>query len=98
MRTCPKATDKVASMQRWRRPHTLPPWSKVLLSFSIAVAIVGCGPNGRVKVYPVKGRVTFEGKPMGGGGSISFVPLAEQVGKTAAGFIKPDGTYVVGTY
>jgi hypothetical protein len=59
---------------------------------------VGCGPSGQVKVYPVKGRVNFEGKPMMGGGSISFVPLTDQAGKAAGGVIKPDGTYEVGTY
>ena len=58
----------------------------------------GCGPSGQVKVYPVKGRVTFEGKPMVGGGGISFVPKTEQAGKSPGGIINPDGTYVLGTY
>jgi hypothetical protein len=51
-----------------------------------------------VKVYPVKGKVNFEGKPMVGGGAISFVPINDQKGKTAGGVIKPDGTYELGTY
>jgi hypothetical protein len=49
-------------------------------------------------VYPVHGRITFEGKPMAGGGAISFVPLADQRGKTAGGIIKEDGSYTLGTY
>ncbi|MCI0701817.1 MAG: hypothetical protein L0241_12105 [Planctomycetia bacterium] len=53
-------------------------------------ALVGCGGS---TVYPVKGTITFEGKPMKGGGSISFVPTGKQVGKTAGGEIKEDGTY-----
>jgi hypothetical protein len=69
------------------------------LFFSTALLLAaGCSPSGQVKVYPVKGRITFEGKPMVGGGGISFVPKTEQVGKTAGGIIKPDGTYVLGTY
>jgi hypothetical protein len=62
------------------------------------VVFTGCGPSGQVKVYPVKGRVMFEGKPMVGGGGISFVPQTQQAGKTPGGIINPDGTYVLGTY
>ena len=62
------------------------------------LALFGCGASGNVKVYPVKGAVTFNGKPMVGGGSISFMPLTNQRGKTAGGEIKPDGTYEMMTY
>ena len=55
---------------------------------------IGCGSS---KVYPVKGKVTFEGKSMKGGGTISFVPLGNQAGKTAGGEIKEDGTYELTT-
>src|SRR5689334_2093352 len=67
----------------------------------LAVSLVfvsACSTSGNVKVYPVKGRVMFAGKPMVGGGSISFIPKNEQAGKTAGGIIQPDGTYVLGTY
>jgi hypothetical protein len=67
----------------------------------IAISIVlfaGCSPSGQVKVYPVKGRVMFEGKPMVGGGGITFVPTTEQAGKAPGGTINADGTYVLGTY
>jgi hypothetical protein len=63
----------------------------------LAAALAGCGGS-NVKVYPVKGKVSFAGKPMVGGGSISFVPTTDQKGKTAAGRIESDGTYVLGTY
>src|SRR5262245_44643412 len=70
-----------------------------LALFSIMVALfVGCGSGGNVKVYPVKGLVTYQGKPMVGGGSISFVPQSNQKGMAAGGTVKPDGTYVMGTY
>jgi hypothetical protein len=64
----------------------------------LAALTLGCGPSGQVKVYPVKGRVTLEGKPMVGGGAISFVPKTNQPGKAPGGIIQPDGTYVLGTY
>lgn len=63
------------------------------------VAVCGCGGSSdQVEVFPVKGVVTFNGKPMIGGGSISFVPTGGQKGKSAAGTIEPDGTYTLGTY
>src|SRR5262245_23100233 len=64
----------------------------------VMFVIAGCSQSGNVKTYPVKGLVTFEGKPMVGGGAISLIPTTSQPGKTAAGIIKPDGTYVLGTY
>lgn len=68
-------------------------WAIIGLSLA-----VGCSRSGQVKVYPVKGRITLEGKPMVGGGAISLIPLVDQKGKTAAGIVQPDGTYVLGTY
>jgi hypothetical protein len=59
-------------------------------------AAVGCG--GDPTVYPVRGKVTWEGKPMAGGGSISFVPLTSMKGKAAGGFIAEDGTYTLTTH
>lgn len=61
-----------------------------LLSFS-----GGCG---RIPVYPVRGKITFEGQPMKGGGSISFMPMNDQPGKAAGGEISSDGSYVLMTH
>ncbi|MCA9035297.1 MAG: hypothetical protein KDA91_09210 [Planctomycetaceae bacterium] len=58
----------------------------------------GCGSDDNVAVYPVKGVVLFNGQPMAGGGSISFVPLTSQSGKNAGGVINPDGTFQMTTY
>src|SRR6185436_4216757 len=73
-------------------------WQPLFLYAALSCLFSGCGPAGQVKTYPVKGRVTFEGKPMVGGGAISLIPLVDQPGKTAGGTIQPDGTYVLGTY
>jgi hypothetical protein len=69
----------------------------VLVSLA-GLVIAACSPSGQVKTYPVKGLVTFEGKPMVGGGAISLIPTTNQSGKAAGGTIKTDGTYVLGTY
>src|SRR5262245_55933554 len=69
----------------------------VLVSLA-GLVISACSPSGQVKTYPVKGVVTFEGKPMVGGGSISLIPTTNQPGKAAGGRVKADGTYVLGTY
>ncbi len=67
--------------------------SGVVLAFAAAIiASTGCGGT---SVHPVKGKVTFNGKPMKGGGSISFVPTGNQAGKTAGGEIDQDGNYVL---
>jgi hypothetical protein len=76
------------------RNSSIARWAGVAAVF---VATVGCG-DGRVTVYRVRGKVTFEGKPMAGGGSISFVPLTNQAGKTAGGEIAADGSYELTTY
>ena len=60
----------------------------------LAVAgVVGCGGE---QAYPVTGTVTFEGKPIQGGGSITFMPVGES-GKAAGGEIAADGTYTLTT-
>lgn len=67
----------------------------VLLSVALGAA-AGCGDGS--KVYPVKGKVTFDGKPMKGGGSVAFMPLGGQTGKTAGGEITEDGNYELMTH
>lgn len=73
---------------------------KTTLRLGIALvalgAAVGCG--GGTKVYPVKGKVTFDGKPMKGGGSVAFMPTGGQSGKAAGGEIADDGTYELMTH
>lgn len=62
------------------------------------LAASGCGGGDQVDVYPVQGKVTFDGKPMAGGGSIAFLPTGGQKGKAPGGTIDKDGTYVLSTY
>ncbi|MDX1946540.1 MAG: hypothetical protein SFU86_14155 [Pirellulaceae bacterium] len=55
-------------------------------------ALAGCGRP----TFPVSGKVTFEGQPLAGGGSIRFVPLDDQ-GRESGGEIGTDGTYFMRT-
>jgi hypothetical protein len=65
-----------------------------LLGMAVMLSVtVGCGE----RLYSVKGSVTFEGKPLPGGGSISFVPKEGARGRAAGGEINEDGTFVLTT-
>jgi hypothetical protein len=61
-----------------------------------ATFVSGCSDKQRT--YKVQGKVTFENKPMMGGGSISFVPLGNLEGKTAGGEIDAEGNYTLMTH
>ena len=67
----------------------------------VPLVCAGCGSSG----YPtakVTGRITFEGRPIAGGGSVRFVPITEKddsrPGKPASGLLAPDGTFTLSTY
>jgi hypothetical protein len=70
----------------------------VWLNLLVLITAAGCGPSDDVEVYPVRGRITFNGKPMVGGGSIAFYPLGSQAGKAPGGLVNEDGTYGLTTY
>ena len=65
---------------------------------ALAILTTGCGFSDRQPVYPVRGTVLLDGKPFPGGGSIAFVPIGKQAGKTAGGQIGEQGDYVLNTY
>lgn len=68
------------------------------LFLNLSALLIGCGGSDRATVYPTSGTVLYDGKPMMGGGAISFIPISTQKGKTAGGTIKEDGTFVMSTY
>ncbi|QDU76819.1 hypothetical protein Pan97_38760 [Bremerella volcania] len=70
------------------------PFALLVLFFSIA----GCSQSDQPKAYPTSGVIQFNGKPLKGGGAISFVPIGNQEGKAAGGEIRDDGTFVMSTY
>ena len=66
---------------------------RFLMVPALLALTVGCGP----RLYPVKGKVTFEDKPLPWGGSISFVPQGTENLRAAGGTIKEDGTFELTT-
>lgn len=73
--------------------------ARVNLLFLVAAVAAGCGGGtGQKPAFKVSGKVTFEGKPMAGGGSISFMPMSKENARGAGGTINEDGTYTVTTY
>src|SRR5688572_27482054 len=70
-------------------------WCARYLGLLLTLTLVsGCGSN---DVYPVRGQVNFEGKPMVGGGSITLMPLNGQEGIAPGGEIGEDGKYTLTT-
>jgi hypothetical protein len=72
--------------------------SFLLPSLALAIlAFSGCdgGEQSVGKTIPVKGRVTYKGKPLIQG-SVTFEP--EDSGREANGQISPDGTFVLRTF
>ncbi|WP_291176793.1 hypothetical protein [Gimesia sp.] len=60
--------------------------------------LTGCGDVGKAPVFPTSGIVIYNGKPMVGGGAISFIPVSPQKGKAAGGTITEDGSFIMSTY
>jgi hypothetical protein len=69
-----------------------------LTAACLTAILAGCGDSDRQTVYPVRGTIRLEGKAMPGGGSIAFIPMEHQKGKTAGGEIRENGTYELSTY
>jgi hypothetical protein len=64
----------------------------------IVIVLAGAGCSDSSRVYPVSGRITLDGKPMAGGGSISFIPIDGNKARTSGGEIAADGTYRLTTF
>jgi len=77
-------------------------WSTGMLVTALLFILVasGCGPSGPKRIQ-VHGKVTFDGKPPPGGGSVYFAPVKPAPGFPKRGgygvFAEGDGTFVVGS-
>jgi hypothetical protein len=65
----------------------------LVAGFLAGALLAGCGPGGP-RLAPVRGKVTYRGRPVTTG-TVTFVP--DQPGPAATGEIGPDGTYVLST-
>ncbi|MDB5339967.1 MAG: hypothetical protein JWN70_5586 [Planctomycetaceae bacterium] len=77
----------------------MPKNHSLTFALTLLLAFTGCGSGQKpIPVYAVSGEVTFDGKPLVGGGSIAFIPLKGQAGKTAGGTIDKEGRYTLSTH
>ena len=78
------------SLRSWRL------WGPCQSSFLLAALAIaaGCTSSGNLPTSPVKGRVTYRGKPVPNG-TVMFVP---ETGPAATGELTKDGTFVLTTY
>lgn len=68
----------------------------MLISGMAVISLAGCGNRaGRQQTAPASGVVTLDGKPVPQG-SLLFVPVVP--GPPGQANLKPDGTFVAGTY
>jgi hypothetical protein len=63
-------------------------------SCGFLVIFAGCGGGG-FETAPVNGKITYKGKPLPTG-TIIYMPEGDK--PAATGEIKPDGSYILGTY
>ncbi len=65
---------------------------------ALAVGVVGCGHEQKsaVPLFPVRGTVTLDGKPLAGA-DLRFIPEGETPGQGGSGSTKADGAYTVST-
>lgn len=85
------------SILRIQRPVLLRCFSTAALLPAL-VALVGCGES-RVEVFPVSGKVTFQGQPPVGA-LIVLHPVSPAEGASVAptGAVKKDGTFAITAY
>ncbi|WP_010587966.1 hypothetical protein [Schlesneria paludicola] len=69
-----------------------------LLIVSLAVASLGCGNSGRVKVYPASGTVSIDGKPARSVKLILQPKSIEAKAPPASGAVADDGGFRLTTY
>jgi hypothetical protein len=78
-------------MTRCLAPRTI----AASLAAFLSLAWAGCADDGLGKRYPVRGKVTYNGKPVTKG-SIALTPVDDS-GRSASGTIRPDGSYEITT-
>lgn len=69
------------------------------LSLAAALGLLfaaGCGKGSQLEMIPVRGEVTYQGKPLTRG-LVTYMPTKAGAGRTANGPIQPDGTFVMTT-
>lgn len=73
-------------------------WLQLLRACLFLCLLAGCRDDGRLRTYPINGKVVFEdGQPLKGGSVICLCESGEHA-LSARGEINEDGTFTLGTY
>jgi hypothetical protein len=62
-----------------------------------AVLLAGCGSGNKLGTIPIRGVITYNGKPLTKG-IVNYLPAAGGGGRAASGPIAPDGTFILTTH
>ena len=95
---CGRGQNRMESRQHFAFLDRLPSGFGLLglLGLLVATTIVGCGPRDSLRLAPVHGTVTYQGKPLEHG-RVVFNPEDESGGVAAVGIIASDGSYEMRT-
>jgi hypothetical protein len=63
---------------------------------ALLLLLAGCGGGNQLELIPVRGTVTYNGKPLSRG-VVNYVPTKAGAGRSANGPIQADGTFVMTT-
>lgn len=62
-----------------------------------AALLAGCGSNSKFDTIPIKGTVTYKGKPLTKG-IVTYLPAKSGVGRTANGPLDANGAFIMTTH
>ena len=68
----------------------------VMIALAASASLAGCGSSSELELTPVRGEVTYNGKPLTSG-IVGYLPTRRGEGRAANGPIEADGTFVLTT-
>jgi hypothetical protein len=70
---------------------------RFVVSFFVLCVCLGCG-NGNPDVYPVTGKLLYEGEPMPMGATVTFIPINDSTGVSTSGMVDAEGNIEITTF
>ncbi|MBD3673058.1 MAG: hypothetical protein HUJ26_05985 [Planctomycetaceae bacterium] len=67
------------------------------VNLSILCVCLGCG-DGNPDVYPVTGKLLYEGEPMPMGATVTFIPINDSTGVSTSGMVDAEGNIDITTF
>ena len=86
------AGDSLKDARRMKKHRT-----KAAIALAMGMlTLAGCGSGNGLDTVPIKGEVTYNGKPLTEG-TVAYLPVKPGTGRSANGPIGPDGTFSMTT-